>query len=87
MVEMQDSLQFDNEKDFKKGLGAGKGINGTLESRSPPKGGSLKGNDHDDGYERTSSGAHIAKLAEQSVSKNAGAQSSAAYMMETAATG
>ena len=35
MVEMQDSMQFDNEKDFKKGLGAQKGINGTIESRSP----------------------------------------------------
>ena len=67
MVEMQDSIQFDNERDFKKGLGAGKGINGTVESRSPPNE-RQKEND-DDGYGRTSSGAHIAKLAEQSINK------------------
>ena len=70
MVEMQDSLQFDNEKDFKRGLGAGKGINGTLESRSPEKQNLLqKENDPDDGYDRSSSGAHIEKM-KQSASNN-----------------
>ena len=73
MVEMQDSIQFDNERDFKKGLGAGKGINGTVESRSPPNEGVNQKVIDDDGYGRTSSGAHIAKLAEQSISKNPGA--------------
>ena len=34
MVEMQDSLAFDDPKAFMKNLGA-KPINGTLESRSP----------------------------------------------------
>ena len=84
MVEMQDSMQFDNDKDFKRGLGANKGINGTIESRSPGTQGVLQNaNEADDGYERTSSGNYIAKMAEQSFN-GPQAQSSAAYMMETA---
>ena len=68
MVQMQDSMQFDDPKAFTNNLGSKNVINGTLESRSPdtrtiiP---STSAGDGEDEYDRTSSG-HYMKMEEQS---------------------
>ena len=87
MVEMRDSMAFDDPKAMLNGLGA-KPINGTIEAVSPPQElNAVGGRDEDEAeYDRTSSG-HYMKVESESFgrknTRNDGAvgHSSAAYML------